>query len=712
MSQNHFHPLLSARSLLGLGLAAIAGCSAAKGPHRPWVHKVYFHGIKQLKEKEVRPKVAVQESSWFPLTPKRYLEHPMAVEFDRERITTYYKTRGFFSTLVPQAEIKPFKLDPKKDPNSPEATKAVDVHYTVEEGPPVTLTALKIEGLDGISSDDANYARSDIRVRTGERFEHQPYLETKELILEKLRKRGYAFARLTNAEVTVDRDTRTAEIHIAVDPGRKVVLGEVQVQGTERVDPAALKKHAALPTGEGYKPETLDALQGRLYSLGLFSTVLVEPVQNPQRPEATDVRILVKEGKHRDLRLGVGLGIEPLRNEAHGELLYTQRRFLGGLRLLQLTFQAGYAVLPAVWADPLRRHGPIVLGKADFTQPDLLGKSSALTLSLGYEVGVQYAYQYHGPSFRVGVSKGLWRDRISLAASYNFQFLGFFYEEKGLTSTGDNGVLFGFDNPYRLGFLQEQAALDLRNRPIDATRGVYLLLSAEQGGVYTGSAFSYQKLMPEVRGYYTLANRLTFAARVQFGHIFAQGDLGSPITQRFYLGGPNSHRGFSYNRLSYQMCSGTKGDASMPTPLLVSCSDSAQLNEAQKHAADPSQPGPERLPTGGDTLLLAQLELRLGLFRIAQKWLSLAAFVDAGDVTPPSKICAQGGCSAESAGLNLDLTKLHVAVGGGLRYRTMIGTIRFDLGVRLNRLEDHEGNLENPDPGQRIAYHISIGESF
>jgi len=694
------------RALLLLKLAALAGCSATKGPHRPWVHKVYFHGIKQLQEKEVRPKVAVQQSSWFPLTPKRFFEHETAVEFDRERITTYYQTRGFFATQVPQAEIKTYKLDPKKDPTAAEALQAVDVHYTIEEGQPVTLAAVRIAGLDGIPEADAGFARRGIRVLTGERFEYQPYLETKELLLAQLRRRGYAFARLVSSEVSVDRDARTAEIAIAVDPGRKVVLGDVILQGMQRVDAAALKKHAAVPKGEAYKPETLDEVQGRLYSLGLFSTVLVEPVPNPQQADVADVRITVSEGKHRELRLGVGLGIEPLRNEAHGELLYTQRRFLGGLRLLQLTFQAGYAALPAVWADPVRRHGPILLGKADFTQPDLLGKSSALTLSLSYEVGVQYAYQYHGPSFRLGVSKGLWKNRINLAASYNFQYLDFFAAEEGLEGEGNSDVLFGFVDPYRLGFLQEQAALDLRNRPIDATRGLYLALLAEQGGVYTGSAFSYQKLMPEVRGYYTFGNRLTIAARVQFGHIFAQGEFGSPITQRFYLGGPNSHRGFSYNRLSYQMCSGVLETMQGPVPLLVRCHDERIVKDPDKFR------DLQRLPAGGDTLLLGQIELRLGLFRIARQWLTLAAFVDAGDVAPPAKVCEQGGCSADDSPLHLDLTKLHVAVGGGVRYRTIIGTIRFDLGVRLNRLEELEGNLENPDPGQRLAYHISIGESF
>jgi outer membrane protein assembly factor BamA len=204
--------------------------------------------------------------------------------------------------------------------------------------------------------------------------------------------------------------------------------------------------------------------------------------------------------------------------------------------------------------------------------------------------------------------------------------------------------------------------------------------------------------MPEARGYYTLANRLTIAARVQFGHIFSQGELGSPITQRLYLGGPNSHRGFTFNRLSYQMCSGAIDSPSGPVPLLISCRARRINGNADLW---------QRLPTGGDTLLLGQLELRLSLLRIAREWLTLAAFVDAGDVAPPAA-CTDDGCGK----INLDLTKLHVAVGGGLRYRTIIGTIRFDLGVRLNRLEPLEGDLENPDPGQRIAYHISIGESF
>lgn len=717
MPRHPRHIRRSSAALLGATLVCSA-CGGDREPYRPAVHKVYFRGVDQISAKDIRKKIAVQQSSWFPLAPKKRLAHPQAAEFDRERIVTYYQTRGFYNTRVPKAEVVAYKLDLKKDPASPEAVKSVDVFFTVEEGPSTWVTQVQIEGLENKTSrEDVDYVRRRVTMRPGDVIEHEAYLETKDLILQRIRQRGYAFAKITESEIAVNREDQTAVVRIVVDPGKKVRLGQVKIKGTDKVDPAAALKHAGLEVGVPYKPAVLDEAQGRLFNTGLFTTVRVEPVQTLDE-EIADVVITVAEGKRNELRVGVGVGIEPLRNEVHAEILYTQRRFLGGLRQLNLSLTPGYAAMPAVWANPIRRHGPILQAKAEMVQPDLIGVGSALTLTLGYELGIQYAYQYHGPTFRLGLSKLLWHDRINLAASYNFQYLDFFNSELQADASAERSseVLFGFVDPYRLGFFQEQVALDLRDRKVDARRGVLLMLMSEQGGNYAGGAFSYQKLQPEVRAYYTIAKRLTVAARVQFGQIYTQGDLGSPITQRFYLGGPNSHRGFTFNRLSYQMCSGaeeTYDPQSMrfgrPTPVLKRC-PGAEM-EQNRTPEQEIQDGKRlrdvvRLPTGGDQMLLAQLELRLGLFKLAGNWLTMAGFVDAGDVAAPL-----GQLSEEAT--KISLSRLHVAVGGGFRYNTVIGTIRFDLGVRLNRLETAEANgVENPDPGQRIAYHISIGESF
>src|SRR4051794_37767302 len=110
-------------------------------------------------------------------------------------------------------------------------------------------------------------------------------------------------------------------------------------------------------------------------------------------------------------------------------------------------------------------------------------------------------------------------------------------------------------------------------------------------------------------------------------------------------------------------------------------------------------------------MVLAQAEVRVNLFAIAGNWLAFAAFLDAGDVGAPS--CSTNECRALYHNTNVQLANLHYAAGGGLRFKTIIGTLRFDVGVRLNRLSDIEADgTPNPDPHQRMAYHVSVGEAF
>ena len=91
--------------------------------------------------------------------------------------------------------------------------------------------------------------------------------------------------------------------------------------------------------------------------------------------------------------------------------------------------------------------------------------------------------------------------------------------------------------------------------------------------------------------------------------------------------------------------------------------------------------------------MLGSGELRIDVTKIGGAWLDLVPFVDAGNVT--------------MAFSDLGLSNLNVAVGLSVEYTTPIGVVRGGMGVRVNRLE---GDV--PDPGQRFAYHITIGEAF
>ena len=56
---------------------------------------------------------------------------------------------------------------------------------------------------------------------------------------------------------------------------------------------------------------------------------------------------------------------------------------------------------------------------------------------------------------------------------------------------------YGFIDPYRISWLEEAVTLDLRDQPLDARRGGWFSLRAEEGGIWSGGDFDYEKIVLE-----------------------------------------------------------------------------------------------------------------------------------------------------------------------------------------------------------------------
>ncbi len=626
--------------------AYTGGCGHAVDDTRALIHSLAFPGLRHVDENDLRQK----------LTTGKYFD-PFAFQLDLRRIELYYHAHGYFDARVVSTDIVPGK-----------ARNTVDVKVNLDEGPATKLAAISLDGLDTLA-DEARDIRGHFALKKGQVFDHAFYLAQKDLIEERLKALGYAFADV-QGEVVVDRDRHLATIALKVTAGPRAVLGQVQVSGLEQIDARKLERHAGLVPGTRFSLDALTDARSKLSNLHLFSLVKLDYHANPEHPEVADLVLTVKESTFRAWRLGAGVSFDFQRMEVRGRLVHTRRYFLHGLRTLQLRLEPAYVTVPNFW-QPVRQ-GPAATAEAELTQLDVIFPRDELKVTVGYDLGLEYAFQYHGPRAQIGYSRTFFRDRLQVGLSYNFQEFFFFNTDPALLRDPvQAGQAYGYVDPYRLGWWYQEIALDLRDRALDARRGGYFAIRAEEGGVYAGGAFTYEKLLSEVRGYLALGSRVVVAGRTEFGQIFVQGQYGSPITRRFYLGGPDTHRGFNYNRLSLQIPSGL--------------------------------PGSPALPVGGDEMFLTQVELRVKVVRVFGAWLEAAGFLDAGDVAAPTGL----------RGDRLDLSRLHYASGGGLRYKTLIGTIRADVGVRLNRLTPTEPDgTPNPDPGSRVAFHLSIGEPF
>src|SRR5690606_22272435 len=115
----------------------------------------------------------------------------------------------------------------------------------------------------------------------------------------------------------------------------------------------------------------------------------------------------------------------------------------------------------------------------------------------------------------------------------------------------------------------------------------------------------------------------------------------APFDLQYYLGGANTMRGWGQRQLA---------------PYVVDC---------------PPDRSCQRIPVGGQTMLLGNFETRVRVWR--DLW--AIAFFDMGDVQ-------SGTTTFEPAVWNY-------AAGPGLRYRSKIGVFRLDVGVRINDTPAH-----------------------
>jgi outer membrane protein insertion porin family/translocation and assembly module TamA len=259
-------------------------------------------------------------------------------------------------------------------------------------------------------------------------------------------------------------------------------------------------------------------------------------------------------------------------------------------------------------------------------------------------------------------------------------------------------------------YVQLLAHVDLRDDAVHPRKGLYLAADLQYAGL-GGDARDW-RVQPEVRAYWPLLKRVTFAVRGTLGLLFAQNygafagqpfgpaddaertawarDLQIGYFRGFFSGGPSSNRGYPLRGV------GPHGIVPFFSPGIAA---QALAKECDPRSAtfDPIRCS---IPLGGSSLWEASVEVRAGI----SGPVSSAIFCDASDVSP--------------ARVDLRFDRPHLSCGGGLRYDTPVGPIRLDVGYRIPGVQTAPGvnPVSEGDPGTilglPIAVALGIGEAF
>jgi translocation and assembly module TamA len=691
-------------------LLALCACATPSTPFegRPVLAGIDFVGNHSISSGELLDHIATAPTSGFFKKTARYYDVDLFA-IDVKRIVRWYNQKGFY-------EAKVTGVDEVRDNKG-----RVRLVVHVEEGRRAFVKDIWFIDTDGVSPEEMGDIDGALALHRGDSFDEDEYEKSKEQLVDQLKHRGFAEAKVSG-QVRVAPEDATAFITYKLDPGRRYTFGRVVVAGNHAVDVSEIIRATGIHRGDRYSPRALQLAQQRVYNLGAFAGVRVALEPLGDSPVAA-VRVIVREAPFQTIRVGVGGQIEQFRWELprlHAD--YTNRNLFGGLRRLELSSTLGYAFVPSL-PDVIRKPpnlitqtGPVTLTSAQLTTPNVLFPGVDFVSRAEFARELQQGFSYYevagrfGPLYRI--------DRHSIAASLNFvRYFNASLNGIDLTQLvlqGGQGLGVLANNncipSCTLTYPELRYTYDSRDNVLEPTTGFFGTVSLQQ--TLKPGSFSYFRVEPEVRAYFPVAPWLVLAGRAQYGALIVEGPnpnaQASPFTQRFFGGGQSYQRGYA------AFGQGPK----------VGGSPSAGVGRA---LITPFGPVQEHWTTfaaiGGNGAALLSGELRFRtdfLFRNS----GIVLFTDASRITPNPSVPWQGG--------------LEVAPGIGLRYITPFGPIRLDIAYLLNPATVVAPGATVMDPTTRTviqvantpispdcieatgtcifqrrwAYHITLGEAF
>ena len=602
-----------------------------------------FDGNQSVAREELMGVIATRESGWLPWSRRAYFDR---TEFttDVRRIERAYADRGF-----PDARV----ADVGVEFNS--ARDGVRLTLRISEGAPTVVDAVRFEGFE-VLPEAARKALDGVPVKAGRPRDVRLASATRDMSQRLLHDEGYPFA-----SVTITEAPGSAAHHVVLTvsaaAGPRAYFGAVSVVGNKRVGAAVVERTLTFAPGELYREREVTESQRRLSSLPVFELANIEAHPQASRAielPATDgarlpVTVTVAEGPHQRATLRAGYGSE---ERVRVSAAWGHVNFFGG---------AQTATVETKWSS-LERGARFSFGDPSFVA------GAALDLTGGAWWSNELAYAAHSVGGRATLVRRFGRrttTKPSAAAearlTYRNEFVSYQIkgESLGSESRRSEFIALGLDPETGTGRgTVAGVGLDLERQDVDHSidphRGYGASLHIEHVAPWLGGTFRYNEVQSEGRAFVPVGARAVWASRVRFGTLDAAGDASVPFSERYFLGGSTSVRGWGRYEVS---------------PLTTN----GQV-------------------IGGRTQLELSQEVRLGL----SGRFTGVLFADAGNVWSES-------WHARVAGLRW-------AIGPGLRVATPVGSLRADFGYQLNPIA---GLTVNGVPStRRWRLHFSFGQAF
>ena len=531
---------------------------------------------------------------------------------DLERLNSFYQDRGYIN----------FKVDSTQVTISPDK-QGIFITINVNEGNVHTVNEVKLAGELILAPDKLIPF---VLVQPGDVFSRKKSTETSENISTILGHNGYSFANV-NMIPEIDDKASTVKITFFVDPGKKVYVRRVIMEGNTKTRDEVLRREIRQMEASAISTLSVEHSKARLSRLGHFDDVDVETPAVPGTTDQVDVKYTVSEKSSGNILAGAGF------SQSQGLVLnasISQNNFLGTGKRVSASFNnsAVNTIYSLGYTNPYYTVDGVSRGyNLSYRTTDSDEANTASYTTDSFNAGVNFGFPLNET------------DKIGLGIDLEFTEI-----DLGFTPLEANRLINGqianfvLDNGDSYTNLKVSGAwgTDNRNRAVFATRGGSKRLS----GVFTfpGSDLEFYKISYNQKQYIPITRHTTLYLNADFGFGDSYGDAEElPFFENYFAGGKGSVRGFTDNTL-----------------------------------------GPRDIfndPVGGSVKLVGNAEYIFPVpFAAESKTVRLSAFIDAGNVYDDE----------------VDLGELRYSAGVSAKWLSPFGALSFSLATALNDEENDE----------------------
>ena len=563
--------------------------------------------------------------------------------------------------------------DVKVDTDVVDREPKVYITFQITEGSQTLVHNLTIEGNSHLSS--SQFApKTGLRLRPGQPFSPKALADDRTHIMAVYLDRGFLNSEFDSKVTRLPNDPHKVEVTYQITEKQQVQVADVVLLGNKKTRASLIRKTTNIRPEAPLSQRALLAGESRLHDLGVFDWESVDSRSQITDQTNGDVLVKLHEAGRNEITYGFGLqmarrggnvpsgtialpGLPPV---ASGAPNFTdaEKTFVSPRGSITFTRYNLRGLAESASASLLvSRLDQRAL--ATYTQPHFRGSSWSSLVSASIERTTE------NPTFAARLAEGSWQLEKPLNKDKTRRIqLRYRFRRTILSNLLIPGLVLPEDQRLRLSTLSATWIRDTRDQPLDARRGFYQTLDLAITPKALGSSANFARFLGQ-SSYYKLFGPTVWANRITLGLAKAFGSSSDvPTSERFFSGGETTLRGFPINGAG-------------PQRTVPACSNPAV----------PSTCVNLQVPLGGRQLFIFNSELRFPLG--IKEGLGAAVFYDGGNVYGP-------------IGISHFIRDYTNTVGVGLRYKTPVGPIRFDIGRNLN-----------PVTGVKATqFYITLGQAF